>query len=113
MEISRLLTLIGVSEFYNTQIDEMPLNVACVVFIYYLLRRVPHQLINDIVAISSRTRTIAITFHDIFMPYVCAGRFPPLIAPSLFYSFFFLITPKSVCRERNKNTLVVFPLEWT
>jgi hypothetical protein len=39
------LTSIGVSEFYNTQIDEMPLNVACV-FIYSLL--VAQQLINDI-----------------------------------------------------------------
>ncbi|KAI9445901.1 P-loop containing nucleoside triphosphate hydrolase protein [Lactarius indigo] len=32
-----------IEQFYNTQIDEMPLNVACV-FIYPLL---PHQLIND------------------------------------------------------------------
>ncbi len=60
-----VLTSIGVSEFYNTQIDEMPLNVACV-FIYSLLERVPHQLINDFAAISSRNRTVllptAITF---------------------------------------------------
>ena len=86
------LDLDRVSEFYNTQIDEMPLNVACV-FIYCLSERVAHQLINDFAAISSRKRTVLLPlpFHDIFTLSISAFRLRGSLRPAVDCSLIVLL----------------------
>ena len=99
------LTSICVSEFYNTQIDEMPLNVACV--FPMSARNMPLPLMNQPTEISSKTThpPLLLTTSSRFRSRFSLGRCHfPVLTPH--FSLYF---DKCQSRYAKKGLASSFP----